>query len=261
MIASALFYAAGRTADGQGSWKASDVVNSSWGGGTVSTAINAALDWGLANGNLGKGVAFVFATGNSNTAVSYPAVLSLTKPGIIAVGATNNRGTRSNYSNFGPAVDVVAPSDDARTGYLAIDTTDRLSAEGYSPDDYTGTGPFGFGGTSSAAPLVSGIAALTLAQVSIQNVVLSPADLRSYLRANTDYAGTAPFNLSTGRNDEFGYGRLNAFSAVSNLGKPEISVVLSNGEVQAGGTIAWEPYMLTKLSTRLCASAIKAHCH
>ena len=239
-IAGALYYTAGRTADGLGTWRAADVVNNSWGGGANSTVINAALTWGVANGNLGKGVAFLFATGNGFGAVSQPALQSLNIPGVFAIGATNNKAGLSDYSNTGPAVDMVAPSNDTRSGYLAIDTTDRQGQDnGYDPTgDYTGTGATGFGGTSSATPLATGIAAVTLAQAAVQNVILTPAQLRSYLRTNTEYIGNAVYDPVTGKNNSFGYGRINAFSAVSNLGKPEISVLSATEEVQSGGTLA-----------------------
>ncbi len=235
-IAGALYYAAGRTANGLATWRASDIVNNSWGGGSNSTAINAALTWGTTNGRLGKGAPLLFATGNSFGAVSQPAVQSLNIPGVFAVGATNNKGTRSDYSNFGTAVDLVAPSNDTRSGYLAIDTTDRVGADGYAASDYTGTGATGFGGTSSATPLATGITALVMAQADVLGVVLTPAQLRSYIRANTDLiAGT--YDTTTGKNLEYGFGRINAFSAVSNLGKPEISVVSSTAEIQSGGNL------------------------
>ncbi len=236
-IAGALYYAAGRTANGLGTWKSSDIVNNSWGGGANSTAINAALTWGTTNGRLGKGTPILFATGNDFGAVSQPALQSLNIPGVFAVGATNNKGTRSDYSNFGAAVDLVAPSDDTRSGYLLIDTTDRVGADGYAAGDYTGTGATGFGGTSSATPLATGITALAMAQADVLGIVLTPAQLRSYIRANTDLiAGT--YDTTTGKNLEYGYGRINAFSAVSNLGKPEISVVTSTSEVQSGGSLS-----------------------
>lgn len=236
-IAGALYYAAGRTANGLGTWKASDIVNNSWGGGANSTAINAALTWGTTNGRLGKGTPILFATGNDFGAVSQPALQSLNIPGVFAVGATNNKGTRSDYSNFGAAVDLVAPSNDTRVGYLAIDTTDRVGADGYATGDYTGTGSAtGFGGTSSATPLATGITALVMAQAEAVGIVLTPAQLRSYIRTNTDLIAGA-YDTTTGKNLEYGFGRINAFSAVSNLGKPEISVVTSTTELQSGGSV------------------------
>ncbi len=225
-IASALYYAAGRTANGLSTWSASQIANNSWGGGAVSSAINAALAWATTDGNMGTGINNLVASGNGfSPSVSYPANRSATIPGVIAVGATNNKGERSNYSNWGPELDFVTPSNDTRSGYLAIDTTDRLGAAGYASGDYTGTGSTGFGGTSSATPLATGIAALVMARAQDLSVTMTPPQLRDYLRQNTDLAGGYTYNINTGKNIEFGYGRLNATSAVGNVGKPEISVV------------------------------------
>ena len=140
-IAAALYYAAGRTASGLGTWNAASVVNNSWGGGATSVAINSALTWGTTLGRQGTGATFFFATGNNGMPTpSEPAVQSLYIPGVLAVGATNNFGELSDYSNFGLAVDVVTPSADSRVGYLTIDTTDRVGSLGYDPSDYTPAG-------------------------------------------------------------------------------------------------------------------------
>jgi subtilisin-like proprotein convertase family protein len=232
-IASALYYAAGRKASGVGTWKAADIVNNSWGGGLASTAINAALNWGTTLGREGKGAAYLFATGNGFSGVSEPALQSLNIPGVIAVGATNNFGTLSDYSNTGPAVDLVAPSNDSRSGYLAIDTTDRIGTEGYDPGDYTGNGVNGFGGTSSATPLATGIGALVLARSEALNIAITPTQLRSLLRSNTDLIDTANqvYDASSGKNHRYGYGRINAGTAVSGIGTAEISVTSSRQEL------------------------------
>ncbi len=235
-IASALYYAAGRRANGTGTWKSADVLNNSWGGGASATVINNALTYATTAGRQGKGAPVLIAAGNEYGLVSEPALQSLNIPGVIAVGASNNKGQRSDYSNFGSAVDLSTPSSDGRTGYLAIDTTDRPGTAGYDPSDYTGTGANGFGGTSSATPFASGIAALTMARADQLSIVMTPAQLRAYLRNNTDIVGTELYNLTTGRNDDFGFGRLNAASAVSNLGKAEISVMSVSSEILSGAT-------------------------
>lgn len=238
-IAAALYYAAGRKASGVGTWKAADIVNNSWGGGGTSTAINAALTWGTTQGREGVGATFLFATGNDYSTVSEPAAQSVNIPGVIAVGATNNFGELSDYSNTGPEVDIVTPSNDTRIGYLAIDTTDRVGAAGYASGDYTGTGGTGFGGTSSATPLATGIATLVLSEASDLNIALSPAELRGLLRNNTDLIDGATYDPATGKNNDFGFGRLNAGSAVSGVGKAEISVLSPTVDLVSGsGTYA-----------------------
>lgn len=237
-IAAALYYAAGRNRSGVGTWKAGDLVNNSWGGGGNSLAINNALVWGTTLGRQGRGATYLFATGNGfSPSVSQPAVQSLAIPGVIAVGASNNFDERSDYSNWGTAVDLVAPSNDTRAGYLAIDTTDRTGGDGYAAGDYTGTGATGFGGTSSATPLASGIAALVLAQADLLAVELNPTQVRAYLRNATDFMPGFAHDLNTGKNFEVGYGRLNARTAVEGIGKAEISVVSTTREYQSGNNL------------------------
>lgn len=83
-------------------------------------------------------------------------------PSVITVAALGSNGKFASYSSFGANVFVTAPS--SGSGLLRIVTTDRMTkAFGYNgnpdsfPDaDYTSL----FGGTSSAAPVVSGVMAL-----------------------------------------------------------------------------------------------------
>ncbi|MEQ1828608.1 MAG: S8 family serine peptidase, partial [Pirellula sp.] len=235
-IAGALYYAAGRTKNGLGTWKSADIVNNSWGGGGISNAINTALTWGTTLGRQGLGATYFFSSGNGfSSVVGYPSSQSAVTPGVISIGATNNFAQRSNYSNFGTDLDIVTPSNDTRSGFLAIDTTDRTSSDGYSTDDYTGTGSTGFGGTSSAAPLASGIATLVLSRAVELNEPMSPALLRSYLRSTTDLFGGYVFDINSGKNFEVGYGRLNAATAVKGIGIPEISMVSTTAEIPSGG--------------------------
>ncbi|HPX80414.1 MAG TPA: autotransporter domain-containing protein [Syntrophales bacterium] len=98
---------------------------------------------------------------------------TITSPYVMAVAALGSDGTYAYYSSYGANVFVTAPSS-SYANYLSITTTDRTGADhGYNrydavqnPDgdkrdtyryySYTST----FGGTSSSAPLVSGIMAL-----------------------------------------------------------------------------------------------------
>jgi len=113
------------------------------------------------------------AFGFVNNPVAYPASSgsrAISPTGVIAVGASksgdlsengsNNASfiaeERVSYSQYGPTLDLVAPSSDQ---HLGITTTDRTGVDGYSNDDYTS----GFGGTSAAAPVASGVAAAMLA--------------------------------------------------------------------------------------------------
>lgn len=70
--------------------------------------------------------------------------------GVIVVGAVGRDGSVEDYSNFGANLLLSAPA--------ATHTTDVAGSAGYAPGDYTKD----FGGTSAAAPVVSGVVALML---------------------------------------------------------------------------------------------------
>jgi subtilisin family serine protease len=100
-IATAIYYAAGRTANGRRTWNAAAITNNSWGGGAPNSAITDAFAWASRRGRGGRGVLSFIATGNDfSNIVSYPAQLSSSLSGVVAVGASTNLDTRSSYSNF-----------------------------------------------------------------------------------------------------------------------------------------------------------------
>lgn len=136
--------------------------------------------------------------------VAYPAAY----PESIAVGASSNNDCRSYYSQYGPQVAFVAPSN-AGALNLAIETTDRMGASGYDAGNYTqAAGASGFGGTSSATPLASGVAGLVLSR----NPSLTVAQLLSAMQSTATKVGPEPY--VGGRNDRYGYGRLHAQQAL-----------------------------------------------
>ncbi len=246
-IAAAIYYTSGRTKNGAGTWSSASIVNHSWGGGANSSAINNALSWATTSGRGGLGVIHVFASGNGfSSAVSYPSSLSSTNTGLMSIGAINNKNEKSDYSNYGAALDVVTPSNDTRAGYLAIDTTDRVGSPGYASGDYTGNGSTGFGGTSSATPLAVGIGTLALSRASQLGVTVTAADLKKLFRNNTKLAGPAAYDIATGRTELLSYGLLNAETLVKGIGRAQISVttdrvVLDNGgDVDFGSAIVGE---------------------
>ena len=144
------------------------------------------------------------------TSVGYPASNSNT----IAVGASTDFDFRADYSQSGSTLDFVAPSDGGLNG---ITTTDRTGGSGYNPDsDYD----YQFGGTSSSTPLAAGIGALILSV----NPFLTAAEVRVLMRNNCDRIGGETYDAS-GRNNHYGYGRLNAARAVSQA-RADLSVTL-----------------------------------
>lgn len=178
-----------------------DVISLSW-ACPWSADIEAATRDVTESGRAGKGCAVFAATGNEGAKrVAFPASL----PNVMGVGACNDQGRRSTYSNFGAGLDFVAPSSDPERGCPSITTTDvSRPNRGYNLHGaYTDK----FGGTSAATPLAAGVAALVLSVASS----LSWKDLRSLLRITCD-------RMVSGRRLpklEYGYGRLNAAKAVA----------------------------------------------
>lgn len=131
-----------------------DVANVSVAGPTRSRALERAIGYAV-----GKGVTVVAASGNEGVeAVSMPAA----DPRVIAVGAVDRALRRAPYSNYGEALDVVAPS-----GAGARTDTGNGSADGVLAQALKG-GPASFcfcfsASTSAATAQVSGVAALIVA--------------------------------------------------------------------------------------------------
>ncbi len=134
----------------------------------------AAIVDGAVNGRGGKGVIYLWAAGNSADILdncNYDAYC--TRRQVIAVGAVGHTGVKSSYSEPGAALLVCAPSGNkgsSEPGFIGIATTDRVGSQGYNAvssalgGDYTvANNDTGFGGTSSATPLVAGVVGLLLA--------------------------------------------------------------------------------------------------
>ncbi|MCC7075094.1 MAG: S8 family serine peptidase [Deltaproteobacteria bacterium] len=128
------------------------VVSNSWGMADpipVPNPLKNAIIDAQRHGRGGLGAVVTFAAGNESHVIAddeLPAV-----EGVLAIGAVSNIGELTQYTNGGAAVDVVAP-----TGATAPDIR---GPDGYEPGDYTTS----FSGTSSATPIVSGIAGLLIA--------------------------------------------------------------------------------------------------
>ncbi|MFM7527755.1 MAG: S8 family serine peptidase, partial [Nodosilinea sp.] len=204
-------------------------------------------------GRNGKGCVIVFAAGNANRPLSgtvneaqWPqnALSGPTQwlsgfavhPDVIAVAACTSLATKAAYSNWGTHIALAAPSNNAppnmalpqvgtvSTGPeirqalpgLGMVTSDRSDAAGYDPGHYTTT----FGGTSSACPVVAGVAGLILSV----NPHLTARQVREILQTTADkIVDPSPdpqLGLSYGSYDGqghsqwFGYGKVNAFAAV-----------------------------------------------
>jgi len=151
----------------------------------------------------GSGNYFQYSPGQygHQNELEYPASLADT----IAVGATNNGAytgyeERADFSQWGSALDVMAPGVD-------IYTTDRTGSSGYVSGDYMED----FGGTSAATPVAAGVVACLLSY----NYELTAADVRGIIRSTCDEIGPYAYaKAGTNRNDYYGYGRLNLYEAM-----------------------------------------------
>jgi subtilisin family serine protease len=180
------------------------VISCSW-SGPLNPDLESAISDVAREGRDGKGCLVFCATGNGyQTTISFPA----RHPLAFGVGASNDQGRRSQYSNYGEGIQFVAPSSDRDSGRPGITTTDvSLRKRGFNPRSaYTRD----FGGTSSATPLAAGIAALVLSV----NPALTRAQVRDILRATAEKIDAQDGNYQDGYSLQYGYGRLNAYEAV-----------------------------------------------
>jgi len=186
-----------------------DVISCSWAGPRNSDTESAINDV-TSTGRGGKGCLVFCATGNDGrSSIAFPA----SHPNALGVGASNDQGQRSQYSNFGKDIDFVAPSNDPDRARQGISTTDVSTRKrGYN---LSGAYTDDFGGTSSATPLAAGIGALVLSV----NPELTWQQARDVLRKTADKIDTAGGSYQNGYSLKYGYGRLNAQHAVERARK------------------------------------------
>ncbi|MGE4618529.1 MAG: S8 family serine peptidase [Planctomycetota bacterium] len=219
-----------------------DILSNSWGGGSPSTAEQNTIQYAQTVGRDGLGCLVVFASGNQNTAVAFPAAYNET----IAVGATSPcderkspsscDGDSSWGSNFGSQLTVVAPG-----AFLA--TTDNSGSGGFVNGDYLA----GFSGTSAATPVVSGALALLLSQ----DEDISFNEARVILELSSEDQVGPPGQDTPGFDDEFGHGRINLVNMLTLVGGPQAPVNLTCTEQVIGVQLSWspgEPYDQTLVS-------------
>jgi subtilisin family serine protease len=249
------------------------VISCSWGPSAVyfplSLRQRAVISKAATQGRNGKGCVIAFAAGNANRPINgtinergWPnnVLTGQTKwlggftvhPDVITISACTSLSKKAAYSNWGTGISVCAPSNNAppgmwlqETGFvstppevtgmlpgLGIFTDDRVGAEGYDPSDYTGY----FGGTSSATPVVAGVAALVLSA----NPALTAQQVKTILQQSADKIvdpepdpqfGTRQGSYdSNGHSEWFGYGKVNAYKAVL------MAVKMRNGDSSGGGS-------------------------
>ncbi|MCA9665588.1 MAG: S8 family serine peptidase [Myxococcales bacterium] len=157
---------------------------------TLTDAVRAAIE---------RGVIVIAAAGNDGISTDniYPANI----PGVITVGALEHSGRRAAYSNWGRAVDVMAPGGNIKQWLPDCDQSQHgdLCRAGvvstmfiYGQDG--GYAYQALDGTSQATPLVSGIVSLMLSV----NRALTPRDALLVLRGSTDSRAQCPEGCGSG---------------------------------------------------------------
>jgi MYXO-CTERM domain-containing protein len=189
------------------------VINNSW-GYTDPIPVPAALAEMIRRASTeprgGKGALVVFAAGNDDREIRNDELQAM--PEVLTVSATDRYGVPTAYTNSGQSVDIAAPSAtvtlDGRGGVMTT-----------------------FGGTSAAAPVVSGLAAWALAM----DPELSAAELHDLLVA-TAVPSPLVTHDADGHHPVYGYGEVSPAGLIAHFVPDE-----SEPEARAGCGCAGSP--------------------
>jgi subtilisin family serine protease len=176
------------------------VVNCSY-NGEPDTAFYDAMDDEGANADA-NGAVLVMAAGNNNKDMGPD------KPWdhVLWIGSTDNTNAKSDFSQFGGAIDVVAPGT-----LVYVSVWNNGAATQAS-------------GTSFSSPCVAGVLGL---MYSASFFSLTPAEYRSVLYSTCQDIG------DPGEDDVFGWGLVDAYAAVVEIGTPTASISASPDSGQA----------------------------
>ncbi|VVP60044.1 hypothetical protein PS850_06159 [Pseudomonas fluorescens] len=154
----------------------------------LTATLELAIEFAAANGRNGRGLAIFWAASNGNNVnVMQDEVVS--HADVIAVVRSTRMDLEDNAAR-GAEVELIAPG---------VDVVSSTGAGGYDAST----------GTSFAAPCAAGCAALALST----NPDLTRDELRTIMRESADQIGGVVYDAN-GHNDDYGFGRVNAISAV-----------------------------------------------
>jgi subtilisin family serine protease len=151
----------------------------------------------------GKGSVVVFAAGNDNRELIDNELCGIS--GVICVSAVDSYGRPTAYTNYGADVDVAAPS-----ATVSIAPNESLTTN--------------FGGTSAAAPVVSGLAAWVL---SVEPDLTS-TDVVDLLVSTSEQSPLITPD-ENGHHDKYGYGIIHPMNVYETLYPPEIEEPAKGG--------------------------------
>jgi subtilisin-like proprotein convertase family protein len=167
-----------------------DVLSNSWGsspdGSWSAVVVNRVRDLAASGGRRGRGIVFLWAAGNENCPIEHSSNVDIPYtdgwndtgtawigvqtsrafshnlvgiPGVMHIAALASTAQRSHYSNYGTGIAVCAPSSNSHEYWrLDLPGLGITTTSGSAVDARTAS----FGGTSSATPLVAGVAALVI---------------------------------------------------------------------------------------------------
>lgn len=249
-----------------------DILSNSWGGVPINTwadlVTRRIVELAQTGGRRGQGILFLWAAGNENCPIHHTASIEIPYtngvefredesivwigigdnhtnkfennlvgiPGVMHVAALASTAQRSHYSNYGTGISICAPTNNVHEYH-------RMPVKGLGITTTTGRGVTdSFGGTSSATPLVAGIAALVisanpdLTALEIASILKKTAskelNLEGYpktppasfdLDTSWDVSPIAPFDKGDFKDIDssdgtwspwFGHGRVDASKAV-----------------------------------------------
>ena len=169
-----------------------------------------------------KGILIVAAAGNEDTDTEqYPAALNH----VLGVSATTKQDKKADFSNYGTYIDLAAPG---------VDIYSTIPWNSYEI----------MSGTSMSAPVVSGVSALVLSK----NPFLTPSELMNILQTSSKDLG------AIGRDDFYGYGRVDAYKALTQTPAPLSKLTKSDSTLIENGTNTLSLSFKAKKGTNISVS-------
>ena len=189
------------------------VINCSWGGGTVSGILSAKIQE-LKDNN----ITVVFSAGNDSSNLDSDGTTDESElSSVIGVGASSVENDITSYSNYGSQIDLIAPAGGNTTdGLIGILSLDLTGTNGINTSTQLGLVNYNYSfvqGTSFSAPTVSGVVALLLAA----KPTLTANEIRQILIDTADKVGTSNgADYSVNNFDvKRAYGKINAGNAMT----------------------------------------------
>ncbi|MEB3221523.1 MAG: S8 family serine peptidase [Candidatus Sericytochromatia bacterium] len=174
-----------------------DVISLSLGGAGTMQSLGDAVEHAIKKNSVV--VAAMGNSGHQGNPVSYPAAY----PGVIAVGATDSADKIGMFSSFNKYCSVSAPGVKIWATTPMYDVWLTKNSGGRITKEYSF-----MTGTSMATPLVAGLCGL----IRSVHPDMAPAQVKALLEKTADK--TADMNGAEW-NEKFGFGRINAYKAVT----------------------------------------------